>query len=146
MSTPHLFRSELYDSRVSSSSSSMVVERGSFGVEEGKGTRNDLNCPAYVRVMGILELGAMSGRIDAVDFDVDAVYSSYLDGEGRFGREGVRSNVVSWSDDWPSTDDSVFERESIRLASFEGEVDSYSNETMSSKIRERSRAGLEGDC
>lgn len=49
LSTSHLLRSELYDSRASDSSSAV----NALAVDGGKVTRNERNWPAYVRVAGL---------------------------------------------------------------------------------------------
>lgn len=57
------------------------------------------------------------------------------------GNEGVRSMACVDVGVWLSIDDSVFERLSMRFASFEGDGDGEAG-VMESKIRERSRAGF----
>jgi hypothetical protein len=57
------------------------------------------------------------------------------------GKDGVRSMAFEDVDAWLSMDDSVFERLSMRFASFEGDGDGEAG-VMESNIRERSRAGF----
>jgi len=88
--------------------------------------------------------GARKGRREITD--PEGLKMPDFEGEdGKAGKEGVRSTFPD-AGGWLSMDDSVFERLSIRFASFEGDGDGGGEPegVMESKIRERSRAGFGG--
>ena len=146
LSTPQRLRSELYDSRVSSSSSSSVVGIEPFGTEDfGNETRKDRNPPAYVLVTDLLEPWVRRESKGADALDVDATLSVSLEGVvGNIGREGVLSRALVCEVTEPSMDDSVLDLESIRFDNFEGDPEGDFVE-MSSKIVEKSGAVFEDD-
>ena len=138
LSTPQRVRRVEYDSRVeySSSSSCVVLGKSPFErVEAGMATRNERDVPAYVRVF-IVIWGA-AGRGDGGIEEVECLGGD----EGKFGREGVRRLVVELLD-CVSREDSVFERASMRLASFVGDEEGDEEGVMESNIRVKSRASL----
>lgn len=93
LSTSHLVRSELYDSRLSNSSS--AFNDWEFD-EAGRVTRNERNFPAYVRVVDFV--GGIIDSKDPDELEVRLDSSRALKGEaGRVGREGVRSNALIFS-------------------------------------------------
>lgn len=104
----------------------------------GSGTSRILrNFVAYVRVD--LTPGVSNGSSGATGFGELRI--SDFEGDGKLGKEGVRSMVFVDMDVGLSMDDSVFERLSMRFASFEGDGDGAAG-VMESKIRERSRVGF----
>ena len=120
-----------------------MAARGSFE-DAGNGTRNDRKVPAYVLVTFFLVVGCI-GIIDVViDLENEGLGSGLAGEDGKLGREGVRSSRNSFVD-WPSIEDSVFERASIRLAFLVGDGGGDFDGIMSSKRAERSRMGLDGD-
>jgi hypothetical protein len=115
-------RREEYDSRVeySSSSSSTPPEKRGLDAERlgvGMATRNERDLPAYVRVV----TGTGTGGGASCEEKGDECVGGEED--GRVGRDGVRSKrsksifVLVWL----SMNESVFERASMRFASFVGE-------------------------
>jgi len=93
------------------------------------------NFVAYVRVD--FAPGTSNGRRGPTGFgELD------FEGDEKMGKDGVRSMAFEDVDVWLSIDDSVFERLSMRFASFEGDGNGEAG-VMESKIRERSRAGFE---
>lgn len=138
MSTSQRLRNELYDSRVSNSSSSFIV----CEFDGGRVTKNERNCPAYVLVIGLEDAGRR-GSAGGASFEVDATISRVLEGEeGIVGREGVRSTVAnSRVVDWLAIEESVLDRASIRFASFVGDEAGDAG-AIASRIPDRSRANL----
>ena len=80
--------------------------------------------------------------------EADSSFMKLSGEEGRFGREEVRS--VTWcirGDNWFSTEDAVFERPNIRLASFVGVAEGDGDGEIELNVIEKSRSddlGVDG--
>jgi len=104
-------------------------------------TRNERDLPAYVRVAV-----GMTGARD-IGGESEVMEESELEGfgeEGRLGRDGVLSKWAALV--WLSMEDSVFERASIRLASFVGDEEGEDAGVIDSKIPDKSRVSRGAFC
>lgn len=111
----------------------------------GSATRKERDLPAYVRLDEELRFGKDGGEKLNAGNGAGGGLDAEADGDRMIGKEGVRLEKLEDGLSPLSMDDSVFDRPSMRLATFPGDAEGEAGVVSSPNICERSRGILVGD-